>query len=238
MGPAARARGAVPALFSHAYRIAKLRDASELFLEEFFAPKQKASATESLLQSMSAAYRRAQEAYGQQLTQTILYTGAAMAPTLNKAFEADPAAAEKLVVRLLRKPSAGSVLVGDVVAFYSPLAPADEQHVMVRRVAAVEGQEMVSSSGETSFVIPRDHCWVLADNASLKPPDVIDSRAFGHIPFRSIIGRVIYAAASRGDHGPVNNSPDSASADEPVVEAEVQLDSLFPEQPDGEKPPE
>lgn len=38
-------------------------------------------------------------------------------------------------MRLLRRPSTRSVLVGDVVAFHSPLAqPDDDTHVMVRLV--------------------------------------------------------------------------------------------------------
>lgn len=164
-------------LFTNAYRLAKLSNAAEEFLEEVFSPKGGASPSSpstsapaapgqqrqdgSLVQGFTAAYRRAQAAYGQQLTQQIMITGAAMAPTLNKAALSDPTAVERLVLRLLRRPSSRSVQVGDVVAFYSPLAPADAQHVMVRRVAAVEGQEMVSGSDEEqSFSIPRDHCWV------------------------------------------------------------------------------
>jgi len=51
---------------------------------------------------------------------------------------------------------------------------------MVRRVAALESHEMISEeSEESSFTIPPDHCWVLADNEAMAPPDVIDSRAFG-----------------------------------------------------------
>jgi hypothetical protein len=51
---------------------------------------------------------------------------------------------------------------------------------MVRRVAALEADEMVSDSpDEPPFRIPPGHCWVLADNPNLAPPDVADSRAFG-----------------------------------------------------------
>lgn len=50
------------------------------------------------------------------------------------------------------------------------------------------------------------HCWVLADNADLAPPHVIDSRSFGPLPFTNILGRVAYSARSARDHGPVENS--------------------------------
>lgn len=33
------------------------------------------------------------------------------------------------------------------------------------------------------------HCWVLADNESLSPPHVIDSRSFGPLPLSHIVGR-------------------------------------------------
>ncbi len=82
--------------------------------------------------------------------------------------------------------------------------------VMVRRIAAVEGTEMVSegmSSEEEEFEIPEGHCWVLADNPNMRPPDVIDSRTFGFIPLSNIVGRVIYSGTSTSDHAPVTNSP-------------------------------
>jgi hypothetical protein len=54
------------------------------------------------------------------------------------------------------------------------------KHVMVRRVAALEAAEMVTDDPEEPPLrIPPGHCWVLADNPELQPPDVIDSRAFG-----------------------------------------------------------
>lgn len=109
--------------------------------------------------------------------------------------------------------------------------------LQVRRVAAVEGMEMVSSApGEPPFFIPMGHCWVLADNSNLRPEDgeVIDSRSYGHIPFTNVIGRVIYAAASRTDHGPVRNNPESDEWDGAVVEAEVDVEAMFREGGDSD----
>lgn len=49
--------------------------------------------------------------------------------------------------------------------------------------------------------IPAGHCWVLADNEELGPPDVIDSRAFGYLDMNLIEGRVIYRVKGVGCTG-------------------------------------
>eukprot|EP00198_Chlamydomonas_reinhardtii_P009981 XP_001699318.1 predicted protein [Chlamydomonas reinhardtii] len=199
-----------------------------------------------------AAYRRALAVYEQPLTEHMMITGPAMAPTINRHGIKDPAASERLVIRLLRHPSPRNVLR----RAYLPTAPActcvhlprppptpartctctcpcpPPRRLQVRRVAAVEGQEMVSSSdAEPPFIIPAGHCWVLADNTHLRVEDgeVIDSRSYGHIPYSNVIGRVVYAAASRHDHRPVTNNPEhgsegallGAGEDEAVVAAEA-----------------
>lgn len=63
----------------------------------------------------------------------------------------------------------------------------------VRRIAALENHIMLSSEDDDAQErIPPGHCWVLADNEQLEPPDVIDSRAFGYLDMNLIQGRVIY----------------------------------------------
>jgi hypothetical protein len=57
--------------------------------------------------------------------------------------------------------------------------------------ASEEDDGRSSSSGGADRV-PPGHCWVLADNEALQPPDVIDSRSFGYLDMRLIIGRAIY----------------------------------------------
>lgn len=57
--------------------------------------------------------------------------------------------------------------VGDVVVLKDP---EDSGNFLVRRLAATEGYEMASKDeDEESFVLERDHCWVLAENDTLKP---------------------------------------------------------------------
>lgn len=171
------------------------------------------------------------ETFRRQLTAVGVITGTAMAPTLNGSSLTQPDAVEQFLMRLLPRPAARrTVFDGDVVALTSPLpgSPGSSHQIMVRRVAALEGDEMVSDEPEVdgSFRIPDGHCWVLADNESLVPPAVIDSRTFGPLPLSNIIGRVMYAARSETDHGPVENSDAGMASDAPVLEAELDLDRL------------
>lgn len=134
---------------------------------------------------------------------------------------------EKLVVRLIPRPSSRTLAVGDVVAFNSPLNEHDPNSIMVRRVAALEGHPMLTTD-DADFAerVPLGHCWVLADNEQLEPPEVIDSRAFGYLDMRLIMGRVIYRVRNSKQHGPVANSPQSEAADAAVIEGEVDVDEL------------
>mmetsp|Transcript_15610 Transcript_15610/g.33847 ORF Transcript_15610/g.33847 Transcript_15610/m.33847 type:complete len:252 (+) Transcript_15610:221-976(+) len=221
------------------YMLTKLATASEEFFSQLLNPRThqalvaaKGPQEQAVGGALSHAVLKFKESYNTRLTTTMYIAGTAMCPTLNRKALKDKAALEKLVVRLLPRATARTVLVGDVVAFNSPLGQTtDEQHIMVRRVAAVEGTVMESSESEDdAFAIPKGHCWVLADNADLKPPDVIDSRTFGHIPMANIVGRVIYAASSRAEHGLVANNALSLEVDAPVLEAEIDEDALFPEE--------
>lgn len=178
-----------------------------------------APASAPLAERASAVVAKFKEAYAKPLTSVMYIAGAAMAPAIKGPLE-------KLVLRVIPRPSPRTVGVGDVVAFNSPL-DTQGKHVMVRRVAALEAHEMVSDEpGDEAFRIPPGHCWVLADNPALSPPDVIDSRAFGYLPMSSIFGRVIYKARSSDAHGPVVNSPAAAAEDGPVIDAEVDPEAL------------
>ncbi|KAI8463423.1 MAG: hypothetical protein J3K34DRAFT_444121 [Monoraphidium minutum] len=184
-------------------------------------------------EAAAAAVAKFKEAYKKPLTSAMYIAGAAMAPGINKAAQEDKHALEKLVLRRIPRPSPRSVAVGDVVAFSSPL-DAQGDHVMVRRVAALEAHEMISDDdADASFRIPPGHCWVLADNPELGPPDVIDSRAFGYLPMTSILGRIIYKVRSSDAHGPVINSPMAAAADAPVIDAEVDAEALAADMDDA-----
>ena len=60
-----------------------------------------------------------------------------------------------------------SVFVGDVVMLKDPQNPERE---LVRRVAALEGEEMESSDPDDQpFRLDRGTCWVLCDNEHLSP---------------------------------------------------------------------
>ena len=109
--------------------------------------------------------------------------------------------------------------------------PSYGQDLLVRRLAALPGDELVTGEEEDaeSYVIPEGHCWVLADNSELEPPNVIDSRTFGPLPLANVLGRILYAARSDSDHGPVENSAEGMAADAPVMEMELDVQRLCAE---------
>lgn len=48
--------------------------------------------------------------------------------------------------------------------------PIKSDDYLVRRLAAIEGYEMVSTDEKDEpFVLEKDQCWVLADNENVKP---------------------------------------------------------------------
>jgi hypothetical protein len=222
--------GVKKAMVSRRYNIAKALSA----FEEVLSSGYHEVSSKGISAVVNHALENFQNAYSKQLTTVMYITGAAMAPTLNAKIATDANAYERLVMRTISRPSPRSVSVGDIVAFQSPIASPGSQmehNVMVRRIAALEGHEMISeSAADDAFKIPPGHCWLLADNEAMAPPAVIDSRTFGHLPLSNIMGRIIYFASSRTDHGPVINSPGATEADRAVVEGEVDIDVLFPEE--------
>ncbi|CAA0823196.1 Peptidase S24/S26A/S26B/S26C family protein [Striga hermonthica] len=106
--------------------------------------------------------------------------------------------------------------------------PTDSDKYIVRRLAAIEGYEMVSSDeSDEPFILDKNHCWVTADNENLKPKESHDSRTFGPVNMTSIVGRVIYYLRNAVDHGPVNNSDFSAVQDSPVLAMELDVDEMM-----------
>ncbi|KAG0581498.1 hypothetical protein KC19_4G257000 [Ceratodon purpureus] len=97
---------------------------------------------------------------GSRLTFKRLVKGTEMTPTF-------AAQGETLLIRSLPRPSSRSVFVGDVVMLKDPQNPERE---LVRRVAALEGEEMESSDpNDEPFRLDRGTCWVLCDNEELSP---------------------------------------------------------------------
>ncbi|KAK4407233.1 hypothetical protein Sango_0304300 [Sesamum angolense] len=129
-----------------------------------------------------------------------------------------------LLVRKIPVADARKVFVGDVVVI---LDPKDFRNYIVRRLAAVEGDEMVSDVlYEEPFTIGEDWCWILADNKKLTPKEAYDSRYLGQVYIKNIIGRVIYSFRDAADHGPVKNSEISMEEDSAVLEVELDVDEL------------
>ncbi|XP_009614289.1 mitochondrial ATP-independent inner membrane protease subunit 2-like isoform X2 [Nicotiana tabacum] len=143
--------------------------------------------------------------------------GEEMAPTLG-------AQGGTLLVRKIPWVDPTKVFVGDVVVLKDPVKSDD---YLVRRLAAVEGYEMVSTDEKDEpFVLEKDQCWVLADNENVKPKEAKDSRTFGPVSLTDIVGRAIYCLRTAVDHGPVNNSNFSVQKDSPVLEVELDVDEM------------
>ncbi|CAN4093250.1 unnamed protein product [Withania somnifera] len=143
--------------------------------------------------------------------------GEEMAPTLG-------AKGGTLLVRKIPWVDPTKIFVGDVVVLKDPIKADD---YLVRRLAAVEGYEMVSTDEKDEpFVLEKDQCWVLADNENVKPKEAKDSRTFGPVSLTDIVGRAIYCLRTAVDHGPVNNSQFSMQKDSPVLEVELDVDEM------------
>lgn len=193
------------------------------------------------------------------LCSRMLFRGEAMAPALSCAPRFASAASSRtqvmnmLVVRPLRHEETmpgtydrvgrrwfypRPARVGDVVAFVHPDSasrPAEQQVMLVRRVAALAGDVLVSdgdaetppeTSETATYELPRGRAWVTADNDATDLSRSPDSRAFGPIGVDAIVGRVIYYVRSATDHGPVANHPTSAEEDAAVLATEVRPDAL------------
>jgi len=131
---------------------------------------------------------------------------------------------ETLLIRSLPRPNPRCVFVGDVVMLRDPQNPERE---LVRRVAALEGEEMESSdSGDEPFHLAPGTCWVLCDNENLSPKDAFDSRSFGPLSLRNITGRAIYHSRSAVDHGFVENSKNARYDDSPILAVELDVEEL------------
>ncbi|WCJ38314.1 Peptidase S24/S26A/S26B/S26C family protein [Euphorbia peplus] len=145
----------------------------------------------------------------------------------NKGHEMAPTIGDQGGTLLVRKLPAGSpthVNVGDVVVLKHP---EDSDKYLVRRLAATEGHEIVSTDEKDEpFVLENDQCWVVADNEKLKAKEANDSRNFGPVPMSDIVGRVIYCLRSAVDHGPVQNSVFSTHKDIPVLDVELDVEEL------------
>ena len=172
----------------------------------------------------------------------MLFAGEAMAPAISTAPRFGPKKDGNdmvmLMVRQLRYPEFGEnqhngmvwimprrAHVGDVVAFRDPDAPDTGGGLMVRRVAALEDAALESSDPETpDLIVPKEHAWVVADNEA--DDDFRDSRTFGPVDLRRVVGRVVYAVRSATDHGVVHNSAEARWVDDPVVRVELDVEQL------------
>lgn len=159
-----------------------------------------------------------------EMTRVFAFAGSAMAPSLGvgskrersaSSSSSSPSNASYVLARRLAYPFR-SAAIGDVVAFAHPT---DTNRTLIRRVTAVEGDELVDATNASVYVVPRDHAWVTADAEDERHED---SRSFGPVDMRAIEWRVIYSLRTAVDHGEVENNAGSRVADAPVLEAELE----------------
>ena len=82
---------------------------------------------------------------------------------------------------------------GDIIVF---VGPDDRSKVFIKRIEGLPG-DFVMSSGSTREQVPHGMVYVLGDNKDQS----IDSREFGFVPLRDVIGKVRQAYYSSGDDG-------------------------------------
>ncbi|EOA27902.1 hypothetical protein CARUB_v10024076mg [Capsella rubella] len=145
----------------------------------------------------------------------------------DKVPEMSPTMTAKENTLLIRKiPIANTrfVFIGDAVVLKDPK---DSDKYLVRRLAAVEGFEMVSGNEkEEPFVLEKDQCWVIAENQDLKAKEAYDSRTFGPVSTADIVGRAIYCLRTAVDHGPVRNSHTAMGHDSPILAVELDVEEM------------
>ncbi len=102
-----------------------------------------------------------------------------MLPTLACKASAQQSAVDTLLMRCMPRPNLRSIFSGDVVAFGSPLAPAaDDSAIMVRRVAAVEGEDLVTDDpSDGSFTIPEGTACAWAPACGLFWEEMLSARS-------------------------------------------------------------
>ncbi|KAH9602317.1 hypothetical protein KSS87_010899, partial [Heliosperma pusillum] len=136
--------------------------------------------------------------------------------------------------------------VGDVVVLQDP---SDSKNYIIRRLAAVEGYEMVSTNEDDEpFVLEEGQGWVLSDKKSLSQKDMRedsvvvggcvglrcggvveskDSRTFGPISMSDILGRIVYRFRTLDDHGFMVNNKLSMTYDMPVIYMELKTEEML-----------
>jgi hypothetical protein len=185
--------------------------------------KTRAANAEHIVKRISeAAGQTMLASFNAPLTQVIKFTGPAMSPLLNRKGSTDASAYEFLLTHKIVLPSQFNVLKGDVVCFKHPSGGVKPGALMVRRVTAAGG-DVLENRRDASVVhqLPLGAVWVSAENPDLEPPHVEDSRTFGPIELKSIVGRCIYAVRSKSDRSFIPNNPKWAAIDKDIVEVEL-----------------
>lgn len=122
------------------------------------------------------------------LLQGLAVSSVSMAPTL---VPGDHVLIDRVSMRLPNRPGLPSRRLrrGDVIVFQSPQ---DARTLLLKRCAGVAGDRVETADGRT-LTVPDKHYWMLGDNGDRS----LDSRTFGSVSERSVVGRVVLVYWSR-----------------------------------------
>jgi signal peptidase I len=82
---------------------------------------------------------------------------------------------------------------GDIIVF---VYPDDRSKVYIKRIAALTGEVITSANGD-KYTVPHGNVYVLGDNATQSK----DSKDFGPIQLRDVLGKARLVCYSRGREG-------------------------------------
>ncbi|CAI5528545.1 unnamed protein product [Closterium sp. Naga37s-1] len=134
-------------------------------------------------------------------------------------FLVDPARVSAASAAASPASPAASASPASASASASPAASATPFPVIFRQVAAIPGDEMVSSQpSDEPFRIEKKQFWVLADSPAVPAKEALDSRTLGPVHVRDMVGRALYVVRSALDHEPIHNS-DQAMVDDSAIMA-------------------
>lgn len=108
-------------------------------------------------------------------TEYVRFTGNAMVPTLDD---------NETLLEMRRVKDLEALRPGDVIAMRNP---AEAGKLLVRRITAVPGDELVSTEGKPDMKLEPSSYWVECDNDKV----AVDSRDFGPVMSEIIMGRCV-----------------------------------------------